>query len=503
VSNKLLSPGRPTAELRPGPVDDIRSGRPYLLSPAPFKTIARRLASIFCLVVLDLVGLALGLYGALVIRELAFGHTPILWGVLWREGVSEWLPFLGLVTLLVFARGHLYAPRETREGAARVASSLLLVGVLTLAYGLAVGHQFTTFGLFPLAFLTSTAIIAGLRTSYESLTGNLLRVGGVRRRAVLVGVGDSVTHLHRTLGESRGGIAYVFVGAVAPAQEGVDLPVLGDRAGLPSVLATHAVDELIVSNAGMSEAELAELVEQAHRRGVKVRVAPETTELLVQKGEFVPGQGVPLFELRPPVFAGTDWAVKRTFDIAVSALVLVLGAPVWLLIAALVKLTSRGPVLHGDRRIGLGEHEFRMLKFRTMVADAERQQEALERANEASGALFKIRDDPRVTPVGRVLRRLSLDEFPNVLNVLRGEMSLVGPRPLPVRDFEMLEPWHRKRYLVLPGMTGLWQISRRDDLSFDDLVRLDFYYLENWSIWLDITVLLKTVPAVLARRGAY
>ena len=144
-----------------------------------------------------------------------------------------------------------------------------------------------------------------------------------------------------------------------------------------------------------------------------------------------------------------------------------------------------------------------MLKFRTMRADAAELQPALERSNEASGALFKIRDDPRVTRVGALLRRFSIDELPQVLNVLRGEMSLVGPRPLPVRDFRRLEPWHKKRYLVLPGMTGLWQISGRSSLSFDDLVRLDFYYLENWSIWLDIAILLKTVPAVAGRRGAY
>jgi lipopolysaccharide/colanic/teichoic acid biosynthesis glycosyltransferase len=144
-----------------------------------------------------------------------------------------------------------------------------------------------------------------------------------------------------------------------------------------------------------------------------------------------------------------------------------------------------------------------MFKFRTMVQDADRQQSRLEGQNEAEGALFKIRDDPRVTRVGAVLRRLSLDELPQVLNVLRGEMSLVGPRPLPLRDYDKLANWHRKRYLVLPGITGLWQISGRSNLSFDDLVRLDFYYLENWSIWLDISILVKTIPAVLRARGAY
>src|SRR5262249_4040460 len=163
--------------------------------------------------------------------------------------------------------------------------------------------------------------------------------------------------------------------------------------------------------------------------------APRTTELLQQRAEYVPGQGLPLFELRPPVFAGTDWAVKRTFDVAVSVAVIVVGAPLWVLAAAAIKLSSRGPVLYRERRDRPGEREFGMLKFRTMVAGADLMHPKLEAANEADGALFKIRDDPRVTAVGAVLRRLSLDEIPQVLNVLRGEMSLVGPRPLPVRDF--------------------------------------------------------------------
>jgi lipopolysaccharide/colanic/teichoic acid biosynthesis glycosyltransferase len=151
----------------------------------------------------------------------------------------------------------------------------------------------------------------------------------------------------------------------------------------------------------------------------------------------------------------------------------------------------------------LNEREFEMIKFRTMRQDAAALQPELEAENEAKGALFKLRDDPRVTRVGSVLRRLSLDEVPQVLNVLRGEMSLVGPRPLPIRDYRLLENWHRKRYRVLPGMTGLWQIAGRSDLEFDDLVRLDFYYLENWSIWLDISILLRTIPAVAAGKGAY
>ena len=160
-------------------------------------------------------------------------------------------------------------------------------------------------------------------------------------------------------------------------------------------------------------------------------------------------------------------------------------------------------MLYVDPRIGVGEREFGMLKFRTMVSGAAEQQPDVEELNEASGALFKIRDDPRLTRVGRVLRRLSIDELPQLANVLRGQMSLVGPRPLPLRDHQLLEDWHKARCLVLPGMTGLWQISGRSGLSFDDLVRLDFTYLENWSVWLDVSIILKTIPAVLSGRGAY
>ena len=246
-----------------------------------------------------------------------------------------------------------------------------------------------------------------------------------------------------------------------------------------------------------------EIVETAHRAGVKVRLAPKTTDLLIQRGEYVPGQGAPLFELRPPVHAGADWLVKRSFDLAVSTIIVIVGLPLWLVMAAAIKLDSPGPVLYRDPRIGVGQQAFAMLKFRTMVRDAAEQQPELEDRNEAPGALFKIREDPRITRVGRILRKLSLDELPQLLNVLGGEMSLVGPRPLPLRDSEKLEAWHRKRYLVLPGITGLWQISGRSNLNFDDLVRLDFYYIENWSIWLDISILFKTPFAVFSRRGAY
>jgi exopolysaccharide biosynthesis polyprenyl glycosylphosphotransferase len=269
------------------------------------------------------------------------------------------------------------------------------------------------------------------------------------------------------------------------------------------VLGAERIDEVIIADPDFPQDATVELVDQCHRRGVSVRLAPSTMEILIQRAEFVPGQSVPLFELGPPVFEGVDFALKRTFDLIAATLLLVVLSPLLLVITLAVRLSSRGPILFRSMRRGIGQRPFACLKFRTMHTDAEERQADLEEFNEASGALFKIREDPRLTPVGRLLRRFSLDELPQLVNVLRGEMSLVGPRPLPERDYEMLDDWHRKRYLVLPGITGLWQVSGRSELDFDDLVHLDFIYLERWSLALDLTILLKTVPAVVLRRGAY
>jgi exopolysaccharide biosynthesis polyprenyl glycosylphosphotransferase len=486
-------------EVDAAPVGDIRSATPYF----PLRGAIRRAASVGALVALDLVGLVLGVYAALTLRALVYSTDVSSWGLRWRVE-TDWLPFLTVITVLVFWRAGLYAERERRAGFGRIVASLVLVAVVTMIFAVGTGHPFNTYGLAPTAVVLSAIIIGLLRGSYDVITGDLLKFAGIRRRAILVGTGESVARLRRSLGASRGGIDYDFVGAISTSSDGAGLRVLGQLPALPGVLAKHDVDELIVTDSDFNDRDLVEIVEQAHRRGVKVRVAPRATELLIERrGEYVPGQGIPLFELRPPVFVGADWVVKRGFDLVVSAVVAVVGLPIWLLIAFAIKLESRGPVLYRDRRVGLNEREFDMLKFRTMRADAEALQAQLEKENEAEGALFKIRDDPRVTRVGRFLRRFSIDEIPQVLNVLRGEMSLVGPRPLPVRDYELLEPWHRKRYLVLPGMTGLWQIAGRSSLGFDDLVRLDFYYLEHWSIWLDISILLKTLPAVIGARGAY
>jgi exopolysaccharide biosynthesis polyprenyl glycosylphosphotransferase len=505
VVTKLLVGTEPQGDEEPpdalGPSEDIRRMR-ALPAPIIVRSLLRRLLSIASLVAIDVGGIAGALYLALVLREIYYGERPVLWGLPWNAE-AEWLPFLVLVTVLVFWRGGLYAPRESRAGAGRIVSSLLLVTVITLAFAVGTGYQHTTFGLYATAFVLSVVVVGGLRAAYELVTRDVWRLAGVRRRAILLGSSDRLLELRRALGLGRGGIDYDFLGAIVSDDGPIDLASLGTVADLPAVLDRLRPDELIVSGVDLGDEAFLDLVEQAHRSGVKVRIAPTTTALLTQRMEYVPGQGVPLFELRPPVFAGLDWSIKRAFDIVVSALIVAAAAPLWLLVALAVKLDSPGPVFYRDRRVGLGEREFGMFKFRSMYIDAGERQAGLESSNEASGPLFKIKDDPRVTRVGRFMRKYSIDELPQVLNVVRGEMSLVGPRPLPLRDFVQLEDWHRKRYLVLPGMTGLWQVSGRIELSFDDLVRLDFYYLENWSIWLDISILAKTLPAVVQRRGAY
>jgi lipopolysaccharide/colanic/teichoic acid biosynthesis glycosyltransferase len=193
---------------------------------------------------------------------------------------------------------------------------------------------------------------------------------------------------------------------------------------------------------------------------------------------------------------GVDLAL-RTLDLLIAGIALLLLSLVAAVIAAVLLLTSGRPIFYGGERVGRYGRVFRMRKFRTLRADAE------SRLGPYYGAELDARTPAEVTRVGRWLRASQLDEVPQLWNVLRGEMSLVGPRPLPLRDYAQLEAWHRKRYLVLPGITGLWQISGRSNLGFDDLVRLDFYYLENWSLWLDISILAKTIPAVVRARGAY
>ncbi|MDX6674544.1 MAG: hypothetical protein QOH11_1962 [Solirubrobacteraceae bacterium] len=480
------------------PRNDVRRKRPPALSFLLRMETVRTLARIASLLALDFAGVFLAIYTALSIKALVrdgFDAQTIF------TETRHTVAFAYLVTALLFARSGLYANRAQRPGLSRIVACLFQVAVGALSFSVVNGDHFSSYYVFYGSFFFAVVFVGSLRGSYEWATGALLRAAGYRRRTVLVGSGKQIEAVAHALANGHE-IELVGYASLTPRPEN-GLRSLGTVEDLPRVLERERVDEVLIADPDFPEQRGVALVDECHRLGVKVRVAPSTMGLLVHRGEFVPGQSVPLFELTPPVFEGIDYAVKRTFDFVGATILLFVLSPVLLLIALAVRLSSRGPVVYRSERPGIGGEPFPCMKFRTMRSGADQEQSDLESRNEATGALFKIRDDPRLTAVGRLLRRFSLDELPQLINVLRGEMSLVGPRPLPMRDFARLEDWHKKRYLVLPGITGLWQVSGRAELDFDDLVRLDFLYLERWSVSLDLTILLKTVPAVLTRRGAF
>src|SRR5213592_898644 len=479
---------------------DVRAKRPPLLSFLLRMETLRRLARIVSLLALDLGGVFLAIYTALALKAALRGtfDSQKVW-----DGTTEIVAFACLVTVLLFARSGLYSGRAERPGLTRIVASLTQVAVVALLFAVVNGERFSSYYVFYGSLFFAVLFISTLRTLYERLTGLILRAAGYQRRAVLVGTGAHIEAVAHALEDAaHSPVDLIGFISVNPRPDN-GLRSLGTLENLDEVLTVHRVDEVIIADPDFPQAEAVDLVDRCHGQGVHVRIAPSTMEILIHRAEFVPGQAVPLFELRPPVFEGIDFAVKRVFDLVCASLLLVLLSPLLLVSAVAVKLTSRGPLIYRSRRPGIGGVPFHCFKFRTMYEGAERAQAELEASNEASGALFKIRRDPRVTPVGRLLRRFSIDELPQLWNVLRGEMSLVGPRPLPQRDYERLEPWHKKRYLVLPGITGLWQVSGRSELDFDDLVRLDFLYLERWSVCLDLAILVRTVPAVCSRRGAF
>jgi exopolysaccharide biosynthesis polyprenyl glycosylphosphotransferase len=482
---------------------DMRAKRPPALGFLLRIDTARRAARVLSLLALDFLGVTLAIFTALLLKEAVLGDLR-LEDVL--EETRHFVPFAYLLTALLFARSGLYASRSQRPGLSRIVGSLFQVAFVALIFAVVSGEQFSSFYIFYGSLAFALLYVSLLRAGYEALTGAALRAAGYRRRAVLVGTGASghIRAVARALDTASHHSPLEVVGylSLEPLPDN-GLRSLGTLEDLEVVLSGERVDEVIIADSDFPQVEAVELVDRCHRRGVRVRIAPSTMEILIQRAEFVPGQSVPLFELGPPVFEGIDFALKRTFDLIGATLLLLLLSPALALIVLAVRVTSRGPILYRSRRRGIGRRPFSCLKFRTMHTDAEQRQADLEELNEASGALFKIREDPRLTPIGGLLRRFSLDELPQLINVLRGEMSLVGPRPLPERDYEMLEEWHRKRYLVLPGITGLWQVSGRAELGFDDLVHLDFLYLEHWSLALDLTILFKTIPAVFSRRGAF
>jgi exopolysaccharide biosynthesis polyprenyl glycosylphosphotransferase len=482
------------------PERDVRRKRPPLLSFILRMETLRVGGRLLSLLALDYLGVVAALYTAMVLK-LAF-KGDLDFRQAWHD-IKPWIWFAYLVTVLMFARVDLYADRPRRPGIGKIITALSQATVIALVFALANGDHFSSYYIFYGSLIFGTIYIGLLRQMHTQVTGWLLEQAGYQRRGLIVGSGKHIEAVAHAL-EDRARTRVQLVGYISLTprpQNG--LRSLGQLDELQDILARERVEEVIIADPDFPQERAVELVDICHRRGVMVHVAPTTMEILFDRAEFIPGQSVPLFTLRPPVFEGIDYALKRTFDLVVSTITLILLSPVLLAIAAAVKLSSKGPAIYRSVRPGMAGKPFSCFKFRTMREEADQIQADLEPLNEQTGALFKIRNDPRLTSVGRFLRRFSLDELPQLVNVIRGEMSLVGPRPLPMRDFERLEEWHKKRYLVMPGITGLWQVSGRSELDFDDLVRLDFLYLERWSVFLDLTILLKTIPAVLSRRGAF
>lgn len=364
-------------------------------------------------------------------------------------------------------------------------------------------------GFFLLTFVIGTPLLIAERYAVRMAVHQLRRRGHLQHRVVAVGAPAAVREVCEVL-QRQVHVGYRVVGACLPrgfeaSDQGLGVPVLGTVDEVRSAVERVDADVVLVTGGGFSSAgDLRRVGWDLAGTDVDLVVAPSLMDVAGPRVHTRVVAGLPLVHVAEPQTDEAGGWSKRGFDVAVASTLLVLGAPLLGLIALAVKLADGGPVLFRQQRVGRDGDEFGMLKFRTMVADAERLRADLEGSNDlADGPLFKMREDPRVTRVGRLLRRFSLDELPQLWNVLRGQMSLVGPRPpLPDEVARYGTDVHR-RLLVRPGMTGLWQVSGRSGLSWQDSVRLDLYYVDNWSIWGDLVIMLKTVREVLFSRSAF
>jgi len=366
-------------------------------------------------------------------------------------------------------------------------------------------------GFLGISFVIGTMLLPAARWAVRRpLHWQRRRERGWTRRVVLVGDALHIVDLaNRLRREPHAGFRVVGVcipdALIAPqAQQLSGVPVVGSFSTVVEAAAAVSADTVAVTGtAELSGLRLRRLGWQMEGTGIDLVVAPSMTDVAGPRIHTQPVAGLPLIHISSPEFRGTRKWIKEAFDRMAAFLGVIVLLPVFVLIALLIKLTSRGPVIFRQKRVGIHGTEFDVLKFRTMVVNAEARLAELAAQNEADGPLFKLQRDPRVTRIGRLLRRFSLDELPQLFNVLRGDMSVVGPRPpLPVEVAQYSQDIAR-RLLVKPGITGLWQVSGRSDLSWEESVRLDLYYVENWSLAADLGILVKTVGAVVGRRGAY
>ena len=332
-------------------------------------------------------------------------------------------------------------------------------------------------------------------------------------RVIVVGAGQAGQRLMQwLLGQPQ--LGYQVVGFVDDGPTEVDLAIatqrrvirpqhLGRSADVGAIVVRERIDEVIIALPPTQHEQMVWIMEQCRECDVEFKLVPDLFELAMDQVHIHEVAGLPLIGLKSAKIAGWNYFVKRAMDIAISTVVLIGLSWLFLLFALLIKLDSSGPVFFRQERVGRNGRRFMCFKFRTMVQDAEMKKAELQNMYGDHPFFFKDKNDPRRTRVGKFLRRSSLDELPQFFNVFLGEMSFVGPRPGVPAEVSRYDEWHRDRLLVTPGLTGLWQVSGRSNLTFDEMVRLDLYYAEHWSPWLDIKIMLRTLPAVLTGRGAY
>ena len=279
--------------------------------------------------------------------------------------------------------------------------------------------------------------------------------------------------------------------------------MLGTIDDIGPVIRSMQIDEVIIALPAYMHQQVIRSLKLCERLGTSFNLIPDLYELSLSRIDMDAIEGIPLIGIKQASLNKWQSLITRLIDITISAAVLIIGSPLWLLLALAVRLSSSGPIIYKQTRVGLNGRTFQIYKFRSMYKDADQRLAQLFSQNEAKGPLFKMVNDPRITPIGRLLRRTSLDEIPQFVNIFKGEMSLVGPRPALPREVAQYQEWQKGRLAIKPGLTGLWQVRGRSNLTFDEGVLMDLYYIENWSLRLYIQILLRTIPAVLFSRGAY
>jgi exopolysaccharide biosynthesis polyprenyl glycosylphosphotransferase len=378
-------------------------------------------------------------------------------------------------------------------------ATTLIAGVLLV---LPLRMQFATASFFVVFWLLTFSVLFLARVVGQHLLYYARLHGRNLRSIVVVGEGSDAAVLGDRI-EQEPTLGYRLARIIDA--ELFKVPEIAVVQQLNAVIANQPVDEVLLALPMNHYAALVEtMVRHCEQQGILVRVRTDIFNLQVAKSYADDLHGIPVMTIQSGPVDSWQLVMKRLIDMLGSAALLLVLAPLFAVVALLIRLDSPGPVFFAQERVGLNKRRFKILKFRTMVIEADKQQDMLEHLNEAEGPVFKIKKDPRITRIGAFLRRFSIDELPQLVNVFKGEMSLVGPRPLPVRDVERIDAqWHKRRFSIKPGITCLWQVNGRSNIGFNDWVRMDLDYIDKWSLRLDLLILLKTLPAVLKGPGAY